>query len=332
MSEPRTQRSGVSGRTPAYSAALRARLGENFARRIPNMIHFADRLAAAIRAKGNAVCVGLDPRWESLPVELRQRHGAATLGSVAAAFEEFCTRVLDIVAPLVPVVKPQSAFFEACGPEGMAVLQRLLRKARDRNLITILDGKRNDIASTASAYADAAFSGTRLAGRTYPVWQADALTINPYLGRDAVEPFLESARRVGAGLFVLVKTSNPGAGQFQDLLVVSGESPPRPLYQHIGEAVAIWSRENLGDCGLGDVGAVVGATYPAQLATLRKILPEAIILIPGFGAQGGKAADVASAFRRDGLGAIVTSSRGILFPFKPDEPRWEVRIEEATRA
>lgn len=296
------------------------------------MTHFADRLAAAVRAKGNAVCVGLDPRWESLPAELRQRHGAATLASVAAAFEEFCGRVLDIVAPLVPVIKPQSAFFEACGPEGMAALQRLLRKARDLDLITILDSKRNDIASTASAYADAAFDGTRLAGRTFPVWEADALTINPYLGRDAVEPFLESARRIGAGLFVLVRTSNPGAGQFQDLLVSDGATPPRPLYQHVGEAVTAWTRENLGACGLGDVGAVVGATYPAELAMLRKQMPEVLFLVPGFGAQGGKAGDVAAAFRPDGLGAIVNSSRGILFPFKPDEPRWEARIEEATRA
>jgi orotidine-5'-phosphate decarboxylase len=296
------------------------------------MTHFADRLAAAVRAKGNAVCVGLDPRWESLPLELRQRHGDATLAAVAAAYEEFCSRVLDIVAPLAPVVKPQSAFFEACGPDGLAALQRLLRKARDLGVLTILDSKRNDIASTASAYADAAFGGTRLAGRTFPVWDADALTINPYLGRDAVEPFLDSARRVGAGLFVLVRTSNPGAGQFQDLLVSGAASPPRPLYQHVGAAVAAWSRENLGACGLGDVGAVVGATYPAELATLRQLLPEVIFLVPGFGAQGGKAGDVAPAFRSDGLGAIVNSSRGILFPFLPEEPRWEERIAEATRA
>jgi orotidine-5'-phosphate decarboxylase len=297
-----------------------------------DMTHFADRLTAAIRAKGNAVCVGLDPRWESLPAEVRQRHGPATLASAAAAFEEFCGRVLDIVAPLVPVVKPQSAFFEACGPEGMAVLQRLLRKARDLNLITILDSKRNDIASTATSYADAAFGGTRLAGRTYPVWEADALTINPYLGRDAVEPFLASARRAGAGLFVLVRTSNPGAGQFQDLLVSSGATPPQPLYQHVGQAVAAWARENLGTCGLGDVGAVVGATYPSELALLRKLLPEVIFLVPGFGAQGGTAAAVSAAFRADGLGAVINSSRGILFPFQPEEWHWEARIEEAVRA
>jgi orotidine-5'-phosphate decarboxylase len=296
------------------------------------MNHFADRLSAAVHAKGNAVCVGLDPRWESLPAKLVDHHGGATLASVAAAFEEFCSRVLDIVAPLVPLVKPQSAFFEACGPEGLAALQRLLRKARDLGLLTILDSKRNDIASTATAYADAAFAGTRLAGRVHPVWEADALTVNPYLGRDAVEPFLESARRVSAGVFVLVRTSNPGAGQFQDLLVSSATSPARPLYQHVGEAVAVWARENLGACGLGDVGAVVGATYPAELMTLRHLMPEVIFLVPGFGAQGGTAADVEPAFCTDGLGAIVNSSRGILFPFKPDEPHWEARIEEATRA
>jgi orotidine-5'-phosphate decarboxylase len=296
------------------------------------MIHFADRLAALIRARGNAVCVGLDPRWESLPASLRQRHGTETQGHITAAVEEFCACVLDIVAPLVPVVKPQMAFFEALGPEGLAVLQQLLRKARGLGLLTILDGKRNDIASTAAAYADAAFGGTRLAGRTYSVWEADAATINPYLGRDAVEPFLESARRVAAGLFVLVRTSNPGAGQFQDLSIASREGPARPLYQHVGDAVAGWARENLGACGLGDVGAVVGATYSAEMTLLRQQLPQSIFLVPGFGAQGGKADDAAPAFRPDGLGAIVNSSRGILFPFQPDEPRWEARIEEATRA
>lgn len=296
------------------------------------MIHFADRLSAAVRAKGNALCVGLDPRWPSLPAEVRQRHGCETLAAAARAYEEFCARVIDIVAPLVPALKPQSAFFEACGPDGLTALQRLLRKARDGGLLTILDAKRNDIASTASAYADAAFTGTRFDEQVFPVWEADALTINPYLGRDAVEPFLHSARRASAGVFVLVRTSNPGSGQFQNLLVSSPESPPRPLYQHVGEAVASWARENLGECGLGDVGAVVGATYPAELALLRRLMPEVIFLIPGFGAQGGTAEDAAPAFRADGLGAVVNSSRGILFPFHPDEPHWEAKIEQAARA
>src|SRR5947207_12853737 len=224
------------------------------------MTHFADRLSAAVRAKGNALCVGLDPRWESLPLELRNRHGGITLEAVAQAYGEFCTRVLDVVAPLAPIVKPQSAFFEACGPAGMVVLQQVLKQARQRGLVTILDGKRNDIASTAAAYADAAFAGITMADRLHTVWDADALTINPYLGRDAIEPFLQSARRAGRGVFVLVRTSNAGAGQFQDL-----RCNGKALYVHVAEAVRAWTRENMGREGFGDVGAVVGATSPAEL-------------------------------------------------------------------
>jgi len=276
------------------------------------MPHFADRLAAAVRAKGNALCVGLDPRWESLPVEVRERHG-----DVAGAFEEFCARVLEIVAPLVPAVKPQAAFFEQCGPDGFAAMRRLLRKARSLGLITILDGKRNDIASTAQAYAEAAFR----------VWEADACTVSPYLGRDAIEPFLATARKCDAGLFVLVRTSNAGAGLFQDLRVEDG----RPLYQHVGAAVAAWARENVGACGYGDVGAVVGATYPAEMKLLRDQMPEVVFLVPGFGAQGGTADDVRPAFGADGLGAVVNSSRGVLFPYAPEARDWEARVEAAAR-
>ncbi len=152
------------------------------------MDHFADRLTAAVRAKGNAVCVGLDPRWDALPQQIRNRHDGGTLEAAAMAVEEFCLRVVDLVAPLVPVVKPQSAFFEAFGPDGMRALQAVLRRAREQGLLTILDAKRNDIASTATAYAEAAFGGTRLGDHYHPVWNADALTVNPYLGRDSVEP------------------------------------------------------------------------------------------------------------------------------------------------
>jgi orotidine-5'-phosphate decarboxylase len=276
------------------------------------MTHFADRLAAAVRAKGTPLCVGLDPRWESLPKSIQQRHA----GNVAGAYEEFCFRVLDIVAPLVPVVKPQSAFFEAAGLAGMAALQQILRKAKHLGLVTILDAKRGDIASTATAYAEAAFS----------VFDADALTVNPYLGRDSVEPFLQFARKDGRGLFVLVRTSNPGSGQFQNL-----NCEGQPLYARVAEEVQEWSRENLGQCGFGDVGAVVGATQPAELAALRKMLPEVWFLVPGFGAQGGSAVDVAAAFRPDRLGAVVNSSRGITFPFAPDDANWEAAVEAATR-
>src|SRR5262249_47819005 len=154
---------------------------------------------------------------------------------------------------------------------GLVALQRILRRARRLEFITILDSKRNDIASTAEAYADAAFGGTSIDGSRHPVWEADALTVNPYLGRDAVEPFLISARRQQCGVFVLVRTSNPGAGQFQDL-----ECSGKPLYEHMGNAVAVWSSENPGVCGIGDVGAVVGATHPKELERLRGLLPNVL--------------------------------------------------------
>jgi orotidine-5'-phosphate decarboxylase len=288
--------------------------------------HFADRLTAAVRVRGNPLCVGLDPRWDLLPKGVRDRHGGDTLDAVAAAYEEFCIRVLDIVAPLVAVVKPQSAFFEACGPAGMVCLQNTLRYARDLGLVTILDSKRNDIASTAEAYADAAFDGMKIGEIRMPVWDADALTVNPYLGRDAIEPFLRSARRTGRGVYVLVRTSNAGAGQFQDL-ACDGE----PLYQHIASAVQTWTRENLGQCGYGDVGAVVGATHAAELSKLRQALPNVLFLIPGFGAQGAQAGDVAGAFAKGEMGAVVNSSRGITAAFAPEERHWEHAVENAAR-
>ena len=281
-------------------------------------MHFADRLLNACRAKGNALCVGIDPRWEQLPSAVRGRHAGGSPDQVAAAYEEFGLRVLELVAPLVAVVKPQSAFFEACGPAGFKAQQAILARAKALGLITILDNKRGDIASTAEAYADAALRG---------VWSADSLTVNPYLGRDAVEPFLKSARQCDGGVFVLVRTSNPGAGQFQDLL-----ADGKPIYQHVAEAVGAWTAENLGSSGYGDVGAVVGATHPAELARIRQVLPNAVFLVPCYGAQGGAAADIAAAFRADGAGAIVNSSRGITACFKPDDPQWEQAILNAARA
>lgn len=289
------------------------------------MSHFADRLAEAVRKKGTPLCIGLDPRWESLPRSLRTRHGDGTLAGVAAAFESFCLRVLDLVAARVPVVKPQSAFFEACGPSGLAAMQSVIRRARELGLVVILDAKRGDIASTAAAYADAAFAGTPVDGSPQPVWDADALTVNPYLGRDAVEPFIHSARGAERGVFVLVRTSNPGAGLFQDL-----ECRGRKLYEFVAAAVAEWNATNLGACGLGDVGAVVGATHPAEIAALRNAMPNAWFLIPGYGAQGGTARDVAGGFRPDGQGAVVNSSRGITFPFHSGDPDWEQSIVAAT--
>ncbi len=286
---------------------------------------FPDRLADAVRRNG-PLCVGIDPRWESLPSEMIERHSDNDLVGIAAAFEEFSLRVLELVRPYCGVIKPQSAFFELVGPDGMRAMKRVLYQAKQMGYVTILDAKRGDIASTATAYADAAFGGMTGPCGVIPVWNADSLTVNPYLGADAVEPFITSAVKTDRGLFVLVRTSNPGGGLFQNL-VCDG----RPLYRHVAEAVAKWNEPTLGDCGLGAVGAVVGATHPQELAELRTALPNVWFLVPGYGAQGGTAADVKPAYRADGLGAVVNSSRGITFPFHRDDPHWEAKIIAAAK-
>lgn len=287
---------------------------------------FSDRLAEAVRAKG-PLCVGIDPRWESLPKAIRAKtQSYPNEVRIQVAFTEFAFNVLNLVAPFSAIVKPQAAFFEQAGVEGQRALSALIKWAKEMGFVTILDAKRGDIASTATAYADAAFGGCTIDGETFPVWDADALTINPYLGRDAVEPFLTAAKKAERGVFVLVRTSNPGAGLFQDL-VCDG----KPLYRHVAAEVAKWNASTIGDCGLGDVGAVVGATHPNELAELREAMPDVWLLVPGYGAQGGTAADVKAAYRADGLGAIVNSSRGVTFPFHPDDPDWEAKIVAAAR-
>jgi orotidine-5'-phosphate decarboxylase len=269
------------------------------------MSPFPDRLAEAVRKFG-PLCVGLDPRVDSLPARFRNEPDPA------CGVKEFCLRVLDLVRPYCAVVKPQAAFFERLGPAGMEAMRAVLRRARELGFITILDAKRGDIASTAEAYAEAAFG--------FP-WDADALTVNPYLGADAVEPFIATARASGRGVFVLVRTSNPGAGLFQDLLCDG-----KPVYRHVAESVNGWAMPGRGACGLGDVGAVVGATHPTQLSELRRAMPHVWFLVPGYGSQGGTAADVRAAFLPTGLGAVVNSSRGITFPFRPDDPDWENKV------
>lgn len=281
------------------------------------MTAFTDRLAEAVNRHG-PLCVGIDPRWEMLPKTIRDKLGGMPPDQRAAVgYWEFGRKVLELVRPFAGVVKPQAAFFEQAGPKGLETLQLLQHEAKLRGFVTILDAKRGDIASTAAAYAEAAFG---------PVWDADALTVNPYLGRDAVEPFLTAAKAAGRGVFVLVRTSNPGAGLFQDL-VCDG----KPLYRHVGAAVAQWSASTIGACGLGDIGAVVGATHPQELAELRAEFPDVWFLVPGYGAQGGTAADVRAAYRPDGLGAVVNSSRGVVFPFHPDDPDWEAKVVAAAK-
>ena len=279
------------------------------------MTPFPDRLADAVRQRG-PLCVGLDPRVESFPLALRPAPGSGLTG-LGTALEAFGKRVLELARPYSGVTKPQSAFYELAGPPGMVALRDTLNYARSLGYVTILDSKRGDIASTADAYAEAAFGES--AGE--PVWGADALTVNPYLGADAVGPFVESVKRHNRGLFVLVRTSNPGAALFQDL-----ESGGRKVHEHVADAVAGWNAPTVTACGYGAIGAVAGATHPRELAAIRDRLPGVWLLVPGYGAQGASATDVRAAFDAAGLGAIVNSSRGVTFPYKPDDTHWEAKI------
>jgi len=254
--------------------------------------------------------------------------GGIDASNLAGAFDAFCRGVIDVVAPLVPAVKPQAAFFEQLGPSGMAVLAEVVQYAQQQGLLVILDAKRNDIGSTATAYA----RGILGCGGQSP-WGADAMTISPYLGDDSLQPFVDVACERHAGLFVLVKTSNPGGGMFQDL-VAEG----RPLYRHVAAYVERLAQQTAAACGYGVVGAVVGATYPEQLAELRSEMPHTWFLVPGYGSQGGTAADVAAAFDEQGSGAIVNNSRGIIFahtrsPYSErfGPTRWQEAVEAATR-
>jgi orotidine-5'-phosphate decarboxylase len=242
--------------------------------------HFADRLAEAVERKGAPLCVGLDPDPALMPE------------GVAAA--DFCRGIVDAVAEVAVAVKPQAAFFEAQGGDGWAALGEVCGYAREAGLLVIADAKRGDVPSTARAYA-AAFA---------PL--ADAVTVNPYLGLDSLEPFFA---RDGLGVFVLVKTSNPGSVDIQDLALADG----RPLWQHVAGLVDGWGSDLLGESGLSSVGAVVGAPFPQEVAEARRLLPRSVLLLPGVGAQGARAADLAAAFSVGPAGALVSASRSILY-------------------
>lgn len=254
---------------------------------------FADRLAAEVERKRSQLVVGLDPRVELLPVELR--------GDIS----RFCCGIVDAVAPHVVAVKPQLAFFEALGAGGVAAFEQVCQYAKRAGLLVIADGKRGDIGSTARAYSEAYLEGDP------PL--ADALTVNPWLGRDAVEPFLGAVRRGGVGIFVLVRTSNT-SGDLQDAVLKDG----RPLWHHVAELVDEWGAGTAGEVGLSSVGAVVGATHPRAVAEARRLMPRSIILLPGVGAQGASITDLARAFQSGPASAIVPVSRSVIYAFRGD--------------
>lgn len=283
---------------------------------------FADRLYRRVLELKSPAVVGLDPHLDRFPKDFTAVHDpAASRAARARDVERFLFEIIDVVADLVPAVKPQSAFFEALGAEGAVVWENVVRRAHQAGLLVVGDVKRGDIGSTAAAYARAFLTG---GPGDDPDTLCDAITVNPYLGSDSIEPFLSACEEAEAGLYVLVRTSNPSSAEFQ----AQGEPC---LSDRVADAVVRWGADQRGECGYSSIGAVVGATHPQELADLRARMPHVPFLIPGYGAQGGSAKDLAPAFGEHFAGGLVNSSRGILFPATREGEAWKDAVRRATK-
>ncbi|HAS72692.1 MAG TPA: orotidine-5'-phosphate decarboxylase [Clostridiales bacterium UBA8960] len=288
----------------------------------------SDRLIKAIKEKKSPIVVGLDPRLESIPKEILERHFelyGETFEAAAESILAFNMGIIDAISDLVPAVKPQIAFYEQYGVEGMMAYKKTCEYAKSKGLVVVADVKRGDIGSTSKAYAIAHLGRTKVGSQYLTAFEADFATVNPYLGDDCMKEFMDEVRELEKGLFILVKTSNKTSGQIQDL-EVEGEK----VYSKVAKIVSTWNDQICGESGYSPIGAVVGATYPSELEALRKLMPKAIFLVPGYGAQGGTASDVVGAFNEDGLGAIVNSSRGIIFAYEGTEAHFAEAARAAT--
>lgn len=272
-----------------------------------------NKLVEKIKKTNAPIVVGLDPALSFVPEHLLKQSYAAygeTLEGAADAIWQFNKGIIDNICDLIPAVKPQIALYEQLGIEGLKVFQKTVDYCHEKDLVVIGDVKRGDIGSTSAAYAAAHLGRITVGNRKYRAFDEDFATVNPYFGIDGVQPFLDVCKQENKGLFILVKTSNPSSGEFQDRLIDG-----RPLYEYVGEKVAQWGAQHMGE-HYSYIGAVVGATYPEAGKVMRKVMPNTFILVPGYGAQGGTGADLVHYFNEDGSGAIVNSSRGIIAAYK----------------
>ena len=275
-----------------------------------------DKLIERIKATGAPIVVGLDPTMKFVPEYIKQaafKEQGETLEGAAEAIWQYNKGLVDAIYDLIPAVKPQVAMYEQFGIPGMIAFKKTVDYCKEKGLVVIGDVKRGDIGSTSEAYAVGHLGKVKVGSQAYYGFDEDFVTVNPYLGSDGVKPFIEVCKQEKRGIFVLVKTSNPSSGEFQDRLVDG-----KPLYELVGEKVAEWGQEAMGEA-YSYVGAVVGATYPEQGKLLRKVMPKAFILVPGYGAQGGKGADLVHFFNEDGLGAVINSSRGIIAAYQQEK-------------
>lgn len=278
-----------------------------------------NKLVAQIKKTGAPIVVGLDPMMKFIPEHIKEKAFAEfgeTLEGAAEAIWQYNKAIVDAIYELVPAVKPQIAMYEQFGLPGLSAFYKTVQYCKEKGLVVIGDIKRGDIGSTSEAYAVGHLGKVQVGSRSYYGFDEDFVTVNPYLGSDGVNPFIKVCKEEKKGIFVLVKTSNPSSGEFQDRQIADAGN--RPLYEVVGEQVAKWGETHMGDT-YSYVGAVVGATYPEMGKVLRKIMPKSYILVPGYGAQGGKGADLVHFFNEDGLGAIVNSSRGIIAAYQQEK-------------
>lgn len=296
------------------------------------MQNFSDHLIAIIRKKNSCVVVGLDPHFKLIPDDIKQKFlnlHKPSLEYAARVILEFNIQVIDIITPYVGIVKPQIAFYELYGWWGIWAYAETIKYAKEKGLIVIGDVKRGDVPTTAEAYANAHIGEVYVNDTIETPFASDAVTVNPFLGTDSILPFIQTAKKYNKGIFILVKTSNPLSGEFQNL--ICGK---KKLHEIIAEKTNEWGKDLIGKEGYSAIGAVVGATFPKEITTLRKVMPKAFFLVPGYGAQGATVQDIKYCFNKDGLGAIINASRSILYAY--DISPWKEKYgitawKEATR-
>lgn len=294
------------------------------------MKNIIDQLIDKIKIMQNPTVIGLDPRYEMLPKCVKEKY-LETLEGVGQAIIEYNKALIDEICDVIPAIKPQIAFYEMYGIPGIQAFKETCEYAKQKGMFVIADIKRGDIGSTAQGYSNAYLGKTKIGENEQSLYDIDFVTVNPYMGTDCVKPFIEDCKKYNKGLFILVKTSNPSSGELQDVKLESGEE----VYTRVAKYVENWGEELRGEYNYSSISAVVGATYPEQLKQLRKVAPHTYFLIPGYGAQGGKAEDIALGFDENGLGGIVNASRSLMCAYKSDI--WKNKFEEkdyakATRA
>ena len=294
------------------------------------MINAMDRLIEKINQTNNKTVIGLDTNYEILPDSIKKKY-STTLEDVSKAILEFNKKLINAVCDIIPAVKVNIAFYEMYGINGMEAFEKTCNYAKEKGMIVIADIKRGDIGNTAKAYSSAFLGRTKIDEKEQAIYDVDFVTLNPYQGTDSIKPFIDDCIKYNKGAFVIVKTSNPSSGELQNLKLESGKE----VYAEVINLIEKWGKDLIGKYGYSSISAVVGATYPIELKKLREIAPHTFFLIPGYGAQGGKAEDIALGFDKNGIGGIVNSSRGLMCAYKSE--KWkdefsEENFEEATRA